>query len=546
MTTAIVLTLLALLLLGYVALPLVFPGQSDPLPSRRDPVLEELREEKEALLRAIRELDGRTDLPAARRAELRQRYEAKAAQTLRAIDDAEAERAGRAPARPAMRGARRLPVAAASLLVIAGISAVALSDWVLPRVGADATVTSFFEEDLAAAERLRDLQRAAEREPGRDTLLALAEAYWQLQDVDAARDAYRRVVDEVDPVPAVAYRRLALLALPREAGAGPEGIAEARRLLDLARAADPNDPDTLATLGEVAFAQGDYPAALSAWRDFVETQSADADADPEQLAQARARLELLQRVAPAAEALAAQRSAANLMALADAFWQAEELQRALTLYFEVLTEFDPTNVKATARTGEALFLAGRTGDAVDILARAVQLADASGEGLEPRALLFLGNARFNEGDDAGAITAWERYLTVADAPGRVPELIERARARQRGEDVAAEAAAPESAADDSLAGPDAAGDTQLVAGTGDRLYQTYCAACHGAAGQGSMTVPPLLGDPRVADRANVADAVRWGRGAMPGYNARLSDAEIAAIVEHVVTTFGEGAQGRAR
>src|SRR5690625_7626489 len=51
----------------------------------------DLEEERDALLRAIHELDNRADLSEERRAQLRTRYEAKAARVLRQIDERSAD-----------------------------------------------------------------------------------------------------------------------------------------------------------------------------------------------------------------------------------------------------------------------------------------------------------------------------------------------------------------------------------------------------------------------------------------------------------------------
>ena len=61
MLTGILIGALALIAFLYVAVPLLAPGQSDPLPDDRDPVLVDLGEEKDALFRAIRELDAREE-----------------------------------------------------------------------------------------------------------------------------------------------------------------------------------------------------------------------------------------------------------------------------------------------------------------------------------------------------------------------------------------------------------------------------------------------------------------------------------------------------
>ena len=87
------------------------PDQADPLPNLRDPITQDLEEERDALFRAIQELDARADLPEQRRAELHTRYEAKAAKVLRALDERQAELRGQTPvkrpATPAPRALRR-------------------------------------------------------------------------------------------------------------------------------------------------------------------------------------------------------------------------------------------------------------------------------------------------------------------------------------------------------------------------------------------------------------------------------------------------------
>src|SRR5690625_7169107 len=108
MLTTIILIAMALLLFGFVALPLINPGSADPLPPEGDPVGFDLEEEKDALLRAIRELDARQDLSPERREQLRSRYEAKAAQVLKAIDARRPAR-GRGPGPGAPAGKTAVP-----------------------------------------------------------------------------------------------------------------------------------------------------------------------------------------------------------------------------------------------------------------------------------------------------------------------------------------------------------------------------------------------------------------------------------------------------
>jgi mono/diheme cytochrome c family protein/thioredoxin-like negative regulator of GroEL len=491
--TAVVIALFTLVLLGYVALPLLFPRQADRLPDLRDPLQLDLEEERDALFRAIREVEGRSDLPEARRDELRSRYEAKAAGVLRALEVRESELAGVAPA-PRPPAPRRAPAALLGLLALALVSAAALGGFVLPRIGDDGLITTFFADDLATAEALRDLERAAERDPSTATLGALADAYWGVEEFERAEEVYLRLVAEVSPVPALAYQRLGLLNLQRD-------LDVAAEYLESARALDPNDLDTLFTLGEVAFARGDLEGARDAWGAFL----ALPDGDGAEVV--RARLELLEAVAPLSEAVQADPSEANLLALADAFWSRDQQERAVDVYFQVLTTVNPASVTALGRTGELLFLRGRTDDAVGLLELARE-ADARGEGkLEPRALLFLGNAYFTLERFADAIGVWEAYLLLVDDPGRVPDLIASAEARL------AEGGSPE------LAG-------------GRELFVATCATCHGADGQGGSG-PALAGNGRAADADLVESTVRFGRGAMPGFLGTLAEDEIALVVAYV-------------
>jgi polyvinyl alcohol dehydrogenase (cytochrome) len=66
---------------------------------------------------------------------------------------------------------------------------------------------------------------------------------------------------------------------------------------------------------------------------------------------------------------------------------------------------------------------------------------------------------------------------------------------------------------------------------GRAVYEERCASCHGGNGEGASG-PTLAG---VADRLTVDDhvaVVRDGRGQMPGWDGRLSDEEIEAVVDY--------------
>ncbi len=525
MLTAVLIAVLAVIAFAYVALPLLAPNQTDPLPDDRDPLLVDLQEEKAALFRAIRELDQRTDLAAARREELRARYEAKAARVLRAIDDREAELAGRA--RPRRQAPRRVPVGAVALLAIMVAAAAVLPTYVLPRIGQDATVTT---TDVDAAQQLLALQTAARDTPNATNLLALGDAYLSLERLDDAEAAYRQVVETIEPVPAGAYQRMAILALQTD-------LAQAHEWLRLARTTDPFDTDTLFLLGEVAFARDDIAEALSAYRDYAAAlgvtppddgavgAAPEVDlSDPETVAMVdaiRGRLALLEELAPLDAAAKADPSEATLMPLADAYWRAGERSRAVERYFRVLTEFDAEEPLALGRTGQLLYASDRVDDAIGALERAAGAAGGLGA-LDLDSLLTLANAYLQTEAWPNAVDAYRAYLAAAAASGDATATS--------ATDLATELLAVAEARAEGREPPEAG--TALAMVIGQQVYVASCSQCHGVQGQGGAG-PALAGNDRAANRANVLDAVQFGRGSMPAFQASLDATELEAVVGYV-------------
>lgn len=505
MLTGILIGVLALIAFLYVALPLLAPSQADPLPDDRDPILVDLSEEREALFRAITELDAREDLAAERRQSLRERYEAKAAKVLAAIDAREEELAGRrrrraerTEAAPAAGGKRRVPYG--TVIVLGALVAIAalVPSYVLPRIGEDATITT---TDLDVAQQLQAQRRAAEQEPSVTNLLALGDTYLGLQMLDDAEETFMRIVNLDEPAPAGVYQRLAVIYLQRD-------LTEAQRWLSLARNADPNDVDTLFLLGEVSWVIDDLPTSLDAFTDFL----AVAD-QPEP--QVEARVALLETVLPILEETAAEPTKERLLEAADLFWQAGEQQRAVEQYFRVLTEFDALDPVALARTGQLLYMAGRPDDAVNTIERAATVLGGLAE-LEPDSVRTLADSYLQLGEWEGAANSYGTFIAMVGEANAAdaPELRAAAEARARGD-----------------AQGELAGDAldQLV---GRQLFQANCAECHGPAGGGGTGVT-LAGSARAANRANVLDAVRFGRGAMPAFQAVLSPEQIEAVATYV-------------
>lgn len=509
MLTTVIIVVLALALFGYVSLPLIAPRGADPLPAERDPVTSDLEEEKAALFRAIRELDAREDLPTARREQLRARYEAKTARVLRALD--EQKSAPSTPGATRRRSSRR-PYGALALLGATAVIATTLSTYVLPRVGENASLTSFFREDLDAARGLRDLQRAVERNPNGENLLALADGYWRLDDAEGARETYLRAVEEAGVDSALAYRRLGFLTLQTD-------LDQAGAYLERSRALDPGDLDTLYTLGEIAFAQGQLEGAADHWRAFLEAPGGEGDE------QVNARLRLAEELAPLAQRVEANPNQDNLMALAGALWRHDERARAVEVYFRVLTQHDPNDTLALGRTGQLMFMSGRNEDAIALMERA-----SSSDDVDAETLLFLGNAYFSEERYAEAITVWERHVSLVgkENAGRVPALIADARERQAGNEPSATSPAAAGGATGEL-GPD--------------VFAANCASCHGPSGGGGAG-PRLAGNPRAANANNVRDAVSFGRGMMPGFASLLNEEEIEAVVEYVSVSLNSAGEVR--
>ncbi len=84
---------------------------------------------------------------------------------------------------------------------------------------------------------------------------------------------------------------------------------------------------------------------------------------------------------------------------------------------------------------------------------------------------------------------------------------------------------------------------------GARIYADYCSVCHGDKGQGAMWARDGLSPPPIdftnetkqasLSRKHMIDAVSYGRAetAMTGWKSRLSDDQIATVVDYVINSF---------
>lgn len=142
------------------------------------------------------------------------------------------------------------------------------------------------------------------------------------------------------------------------------------------------------------------------------------------------------------------------------------------------------------------------------------------------------------------VVATQAIQTVVAAPVASSQAVQAAAA-------ASTAAAPALAATSANA-PLAAADAVAL---GARVFSEKCAACHQANGQGLPNAfPPLVGDPVVTARnptehiQTVLDGAsnRTIHGVtypapMPGWASQLSDQEIAAVINHERTNWGNHA-----
>jgi mono/diheme cytochrome c family protein len=78
------------------------------------------------------------------------------------------------------------------------------------------------------------------------------------------------------------------------------------------------------------------------------------------------------------------------------------------------------------------------------------------------------------------------------------------------------------------------GGTTTAGADGAAIYSANCAGCHGATGGGA--VGPALGGGAVVeslpDEADQIQVITDGRGGMPSFGGRLSEAEIQAVTDY--------------
>ena len=85
-------------------------------------------------------------------------------------------------------------------------------------------------------------------------------------------------------------------------------------------------------------------------------------------------------------------------------------------------------------------------------------------------------------------------------------------------------------------------DAEGDAASGDEVYAAHCASCHQPEGQGQGTFPALADNEFVhGDERELVELALHGRAAMPAFASTLDDAEIAAVLTHVRSAWGNDA-----
>ena len=90
-------------------------------------------------------------------------------------------------------------------------------------------------------------------------------------------------------------------------------------------------------------------------------------------------------------------------------------------------------------------------------------------------------------------------------------------------------------------GPTFGNPYRFTEATGQAVYNAACAGCHMPDGRGAVgaaAYPSLIQDGRLAAAAYPVTRVLYGKGAMPPLGRSLSDAQVAAVVDYIRTSFG--------
>jgi cytochrome c oxidase cbb3-type subunit 3 len=75
--------------------------------------------------------------------------------------------------------------------------------------------------------------------------------------------------------------------------------------------------------------------------------------------------------------------------------------------------------------------------------------------------------------------------------------------------------------------------------TGEQIYKTYCAGCHGAEGQGTEMCPSFTEDKTRLEKSDeeLLLSIKNGKGMMPSFGWLFSDEDTLKVINYLRDTF---------
>ena len=73
--------------------------------------------------------------------------------------------------------------------------------------------------------------------------------------------------------------------------------------------------------------------------------------------------------------------------------------------------------------------------------------------------------------------------------------------------------------------------------SGEALFKTYCASCHGSNGEGSAIANFKLSERLVKSDEELSKTIREGKGLMPAWGFLFSEEDIKNVLQYIRETF---------
>ena len=73
--------------------------------------------------------------------------------------------------------------------------------------------------------------------------------------------------------------------------------------------------------------------------------------------------------------------------------------------------------------------------------------------------------------------------------------------------------------------------------SGEALFKTYCASCHGSNGEGSAIANFKLSERLVKSDEELSKTIREGKGQMPAWGFLFSEEDIKNVLQYIRETF---------